>query len=262
MNIIILIALVVVIVYWFIHQRRIATQAPNPPPNPIPIENLLREHIPFYHKLNAEHKNSFQQRVMHFLQHTRFTNVGAARHTLLDEVYIASAAIIPLFAFPDWEYRNIREILLYEGNFDHDYTVDGHSNPIMGMVGDGALNGTMLLSLDALRDGFARKDGSNTAIHEFVHLIDKADGSVDGVPEYLIPKSLIAPWLKHIRASIQDIHEGDSDINPYGATNEAEFLAVISEYFFEKPDKFNEEHPHLYRMMNDIFSHRPQKATD
>lgn len=53
------------------------------------------------------------------------------------------------------------------------------------------------------------------------------------------------------------IEAGKSDINPYALTSEAEFLAVASEYFFEKPEKFRQEHPELYRQMSRIFRQEP-----
>ena len=46
---------------------------------------------------------------------------------------------------------------------------------------------------------------------------------------------------------------GHSDINGYGATNDAEFFAVISEYFFERPDKLKDHHPELYTMLEEMF---------
>jgi hypothetical protein len=124
----------------------------------------------------------------------------------------------------------------------------------MGMVGEGNLNNTMVLSLRALREGFAKKDGNNTAMHEFVHLIDKADGTIDGVPEYLIPASMIEPWVRQIHNTIRRIQQHDTQINTYAASNDAEFLAVISEYFFEKPAMLSREHPELYAMLQKIFS--------
>ena len=226
----------------------------------LPVEDILRlleDHVDFYKAIQTpERKETFKNRVIRFIQNVRFTDVDTARHTLLDEVLIASSAIIPLIAYPDWEYQNIREILLYDDHFNLDYQVN-EKNHIMGMVGDGAMNDTMILSLRALREGFEKKDGSQTALHEFVHLIDKADGVADGVPEYLIPKSLIEPWLRHIRAGIIDIKQNDSDINPYAATNEQEFFAVISEYFFEKPQLLQRHHPQLYEMLNRMFKRYP-----
>ncbi len=220
------------------------------------IENLLDTRIGFYQKISsADKKEIFKNRVINFIQHVRFTSAGNIKHTLSDEVLIATSAIIPLYNFPDWEYRNIREIILYDDHFDSNYKVDEDKH-IMGMVGEGALNNTMLLSLRALREGYEKKDGSNTAIHEFVHLIDKADGVIDGVPEYLIPRQLVEPWLRHIHAAIQDIRFHQTEINPYAATNEAEFLAVIAEYFFEKPEQLSRNHPELYAILVKIFSNQ------
>jgi Mlc titration factor MtfA (ptsG expression regulator) len=53
------------------------------------------------------------------------------------------------------------------------------------------------------------------------------------------------------------IEKGHSDINPYALTNEAEFLAVASEYFFEKPDEFKTRHPELYGQLSNIFRQKP-----
>jgi len=121
------------------------------------------------------------------------------------------------------------------------------------MVGDGAMHRKMILSLPALLEGYSRYATSNTAIHEFVHLIDKADGAIDGVPEYLIPKELVQPWLQEMHETIQEIHKNKSDIRDYAATNEAEFLAVVSEYFFQKPKMLQEDHPELFSLLNEIY---------
>ncbi len=214
---------------------------------------MLETNIDFYQKISSDtQKELFKQRVIKFIEQVKFTSVGKAQHTTLDEVYIASSAIIPIFYFPQWEYTNINEVLLYEDNFNHDYAVN-EDNFIMGMVGDGALQHTMILSLKALREGFEKKEGSQTALHEFIHLIDKSDGAVDGIPEYLISKELIKPWIRLMRVMIQEIKSNDTDINPYAATNDAEFFAVISEYFFEKPGMLERQHPALYNVLCRIF---------
>src|SRR5215217_3268042 len=158
---------------------------------PLPVDMqehtaaLLEEHVPFYQKLGAEERKQFETRVLHFLATTTITGVGVEA-TYTDKLLVAASAIIPIHHFPDWEYRNIREVLLYNNTFSKEYNTDGEDRNILGMVGDGAMNGQMILSLPSLRSGFKSADGHNTAIHEFVHLIDKADCSVDGVPEYLL----------------------------------------------------------------------------
>jgi Mlc titration factor MtfA (ptsG expression regulator) len=132
----------------------------------------------------------------------------------------------------------------------------------MGMVGNGFMNGQMILSRSALLQGFSNSaDKENTAIHEFVHLPDKSDGATDGVPQNLMNHEYTIPWVKMIHEEIQRIEKGKSDINPYAITNEAEFFAVVSEYFFEKPDQFNAKHPELYDSLSKIFSQNPAKKT-
>jgi Mlc titration factor MtfA (ptsG expression regulator) len=124
------------------------------------------------------------------------------------------------------------------------------------MVGEGAMNGTMILSKPALHQGFLNEtDKNNTAIHEFVHLIDKTDGAIDGIPENLLGKQYILPWINLIAKEIEQINKGKSDINPYGATSQTEFFAVASEYFFERPQLLKSKHPELYVLLERIFSH-------
>jgi hypothetical protein len=221
--------------------------------NEMDVKQILDAQVDFYQALPSEVlKMQFVQRAIHFMQSVKFTSVGNAKHQLSDEVLVAASAIIPIFAFPNWEYHTIHEVLFYEDNFTTNFEV-GDSKPVMGMVGEGAMNKMMILSLEALRDGFYRKDASHTAIHEFIHLIDKSDGVIDGVPMSLIPQTFVEPWLRHIRDCMKDIREQDSNLNDYAGTNEAEFFAVLSEYFFEKPQFLQRHHPVLYNLLNQIF---------
>jgi Mlc titration factor MtfA (ptsG expression regulator) len=122
------------------------------------------------------------------------------------------------------------------------------------MVGSGYMEGKMILSKPALRHGFKNEsDKKNTAIHEFIHLIDKTDGSVDGIPSVLLEKQYSIPWIDLINKKIDEIYDGKSDINPYGGTDRAEFFSVVSEYFFERPKLLAKNHPDLYNLLEKIF---------
>jgi len=112
----------------------------------------------------------------------------------------------------------------------------------------------MILSLPTLRHGFKNEsDKNNTAIHEFVHLIDMADESVDGIPSVLLEKQYAIPWIDLINKKIDEIYDGESDINPYGGTNRAEFFSVVSKYFFERPKLLARNHPELYKLLERVF---------
>jgi Mlc titration factor MtfA (ptsG expression regulator) len=217
------------------------------------VRSVLDQYVTFYQSLSAAQKTEFEERVLQFLQKVTITGVKTTVEDI-DKVLVGAGAIIPIFAFPGWEYRNIHEVLLYPGSFNDEFEQEGEGRNILGMVGTGAMQNVMVLSQQNVRDGFqGGTDKHNTAIHEFVHLVDKSDGATDGLPESLIPHQYIRPWLTRIHQEMQLIHEGRSDINYYGTTNEAEFLAVVSEYFFEKPGEMEQKHPELYELLKAIF---------
>ena len=217
---------------------------------------ILTEKVAFYNSLNKTDKNLFEYKTQEFLLNCRITGVETSVD-LSDKLLIASSAIIPILPFPDWKYINLSEVLLYPGHFDENFKTGNGSKRIMGMVGTGYMEGKIILSKKALHKGFENvSDKKNTAIHEFVHLIDKMDGSTDGIPELLLDKQYTIPWLDSVKKKIEEIYENNSDINPYGATSKTEFFAVISEYFFEKPALLSKKHPELYLILEKIFKQK------
>jgi len=125
---------------------------------------------------------------------------------------------------------------------------------ITGMVGTGAMEGKMILSKPSLHQGFnIANDKKNVGIHEFVHLFDKEDGLTDGIPPGFNDKPFTLPWLDLVKQKTNEILEGQSDINEYGATKREEFLPVASEYFFERPHLLKSKHPKLYEALLKVF---------
>lgn len=223
------------------------------------LKQLLQQHVSYYDRLLDDEKLRFEGLIAGFIDSVRIEGVGL-EITDMDRVLIASSAIIPIFGYKEWRYTNLTNVILYPDTFNNDFQFEGEQEGrnIMGMVGSGYMNGQMLLSRAALLKGFSAASGkNNTGIHEFVHLLDKSDGATDGVPENVLPHEYAMPWLKMMHHEISRIEKGHSDIDPYAATNEAEFLAVASEYFFEKPDQFRQKHPELYEQLGHIYSQDP-----
>ena len=219
---------------------------------------ILENNIAFYRGLNKNEKQQFENGLRDFLSYIRITGVNTPIDNL-DRIFVAASAVIPIFAFPGWKYNNLREVLLYSDAINNDFQTEGEGRNILGMVGSGYLEGKMLLSKSALEQGFKNEsDKNNTAIHEFVHLIDKADGDTDGIPKLLLGKQYTIPWLDMTYQLMQEMLKGKSDINPYGTTNKAEFFAVVSEYFFERPDLLQQKHPELYKLLQEIFKQNPE----
>ena len=214
---------------------------------------ILASKVAYYNSLSKEEKNLFEYKVQEFLLNCRITGIKTTIDTT-DKLLIASSAIIPILKFSDWRYTNLKEVLIYPSLFNKNFETEGSGRRIAGMVGSGYMEGMMILSKQALNLGFANEsDKKNTAIHEFVHLIDKTDGSIDGIPELLLEKQYTIPWIDLIGKKIDEIYNSKSDINPYGGTNKAEFFSVVSEYFFERPKLLSQKHPELYNLLEKIF---------
>lgn len=224
-------------------------------PFPPTWRDLLEEHVHFYRQLDPEEKVRFEKWVQSFLLNCEITGVGVEVDDL-DRLLVAASAAIPVFGFPNWtRYPNLKEVLLYPATFDKDtFATEGADRDVLGMVGWGYMNGKMILSKPALRLGFEQAGRSNVGIHEFVHLLDKADGETDGLPEYLLGQQYTLPWLELIHKEMEAIREGDSDISGYGGTSPTEFFAVASEYFFQRPHHLEQEHPELFAMLERIFN--------
>ncbi|WP_339652568.1 M90 family metallopeptidase [uncultured Maribacter sp.] len=252
---IILTLIIVLAVYFF---SRIGKKKVKPFPKR--WHPLLMEHVLFYRNLSESKQVVFQQRMMQFLSEVYIDGVQLELQEL-DKILIAASAVIPVFGFEEWHYTNLSGILLYPDHFNEDleFNSKGQLRNIGGLVGNGRFEKQMILSKKALYHGFANTtDKSNTGIHEFVHLIDKIDDVTDGVPERLLLAHQYAiPWLKLIHKEMEAINDNQSDIRKYGGTNEAEFFAVASEYFFERPDLLKKKHPELYKMLVECFRQDP-----
>lgn len=224
---------------------------------PKPWRKILQQKVLFYMQLDGQGKAAFEKRVQLFLATKNIEGID----TNIDDaikLVVASSAIIPTFAFPEYNYPGVRNILIYPNSFDEDFQTqrfEGHKEHIVGMVGNRFQNGTVILSKPDLVkafDGLPHKE--NVGVHEFVHLLDKEDGAIDGIPELLMTHRFVGPWLHEIKAEARRIQQGNSDINPYALTSNAEFLAVVSEYLLDNPDKFQKRHPELYQLLSAIFN--------
>ena len=245
-----IIVMIVVVIFYKKPEKKIIL--------PANYKDLLINNVAFYRSLNNKEKLRFEEKVKEFLGYVHIHGVGTNVEDI-DKLLVAASAVIPIFGFPEWKYYNLRDVLLYPETFNKDkFLTDNNLRNVSGMVGNGPMQRIMILSKPALREGFENNSGKeNTGIHEFVHLLDKEDGAVDGLPEALLTRQYTIPWLELMNENINSINEGNSDINIYGATNQAEFFAVAAEYFFTRPDLFKEKHTELYNLMKFIFRQKP-----
>ncbi len=239
----------------FVIRRFWKSKAWNKPTKLFPPQwrSILTKEVNYYNSLTAEEKKRFEYKVQEFLLNCRVTGIKV-NVDITDKLLVAASAVIPIFQFPKWRYTNLFEVLLYPAMFNEQFETTGPDRNILGMVGTGYMEGKMILSKPALHHGFdIESDKKNVAIHEFIHLIDKMDGVIDGIPSLLLERVYVLPWLELIKLKIDAIYAEKSDINPYGGTSQIEFFAVASEYFFERPKLLEKKHPELYDILEEIF---------
>lgn len=241
----------VVLVRPLLKKKRLAQQLALPFPEA--YRKILANEVPYYQDLSEAERLRFEEATQYFLATTQITGVNVEVDDQV-RVLVAASAVIPVFGFQDWTYRNLNEVLIYPRSFNSaTYAQQGEGRETLGMVGTGPMAGKMILSKPALINGFRRQsDGLNTGIHEFVHLLDGSDGEFDGIPD-LIDKKYVLPWLGLMHREMKRINKGGSRLRPYGATNKAEFFAVASEYFFERPKDLKKYYPKLYDLLRQLF---------
>lgn len=239
--------------FFYFLLRRVLFKKRSPAAGAQPLSaarrSLLAEHVYYYQQLDSAEQQRFEQRVAGFLHNHRITGIDTAVDDRL-RVLAAAAAVIPVFQFRNWHYANLSEVLVYPDRFGDDFNSDDQE-AILGMVGIGH---AMVLSKPDLLNGFRQhNDSRNVAIHEFAHIVDGADGSIDGIPAALADRRTVKLWNRVSLDELEAIRTGISPLNPYGGTNRTEFFAVACEQFFENPLRMEQNHPELYRLLQKIF---------
>ncbi|MEW6499597.1 MAG: M90 family metallopeptidase, partial [Cyanobacteriota bacterium] len=129
-------------------------------------------------------------------------------------------------------------------------------------LGESWTNDQLVLSWEQVKqDTYNWRDGHNVVLHEFAHQLDQEDGKAEGVP-ILQRDSDYDLWAKVMTEEYQqlcnDIQRGVKTVmNSYGATNPAEFFAVATETFFEKPRQLLKQHPALYEQLQRYYQLDP-----
>ena len=156
-------------------------------------------------------------------------------------------------------YPALRAILMYPDA----YRVKDETGMESIRLGESWSRGTVVLAWKSVRGGGLNdEDGHNLVIHEFAHQLDTVNGPADGFPE--LPENAdFDSWPtvfgREFERLQRDVASGRKTVmDAYGTTNEAEFFAVAAETFFEKSRNMEEEHPELYRLLQDFFATDPK----
>lgn len=235
---------------------------------PFPAEwlGILRERVPYYDLLSCDEQDQLRKLIRVFMAEKEFEGCGGLEMTDEIRVTIAAQACILLLNREHDYYAGLHSILVYPSSYRApakfvDPVGVVHEGD-QGRLGEAWLRGAVILSWDDVRRGSADfQDGQNVTLHEFAHQLDQEDGTFDGAP-VLEKLSHYRSWarvlLKEYKALGEAAERGQETlIDQYGATDPAEFFAVITEAFFERPKALKEKHPELYEELRKFFQQDP-----
>jgi hypothetical protein len=227
---------------------------------------IIKKRLPYFRALPADLQLQLKKHVQVFIAEKKF--IGCEGVAITDEmrVTIAAQACLLLLNRPDYYYPKLKQILVYPAAF----IVRGAAPDAAGVIkeqkrilsGESWGQGKVVLSWqDAMQGAAEPHDGHNVVIHEFAHQLDQEKGLATGAP-LLNRSSDYQQWstvMQHAFDQLQ--HETASGIrgllDGYGATNPAEFFAVISEVFFEQPEQLHLQYPALYQQLSQFYRLNP-----
>ncbi len=227
---------------------------------------ILKRNVKLYDLLPEKLRRELRDHVQIFLDEKQF--VGCAGLEITDEirVTVAAQACVLLLGREARYYPRLSTIYIYPGAYvpaRNPFSFrDGEIVEDQELLGEAWQGGPVVLSWDDVQHGASDvRDGHNVVLHEFAHKLDQEDGDADGAP-VLDRRSSYVSWARVLSEEYDELREratfgGRTVLDKYGATNPAEFFAVLAEAYFEKPRQLRKKHPELYEQARSFFKVDP-----
>lgn len=236
-------------------------------PFPAPWLGTLHERVVLYRFMDEAEQTTLRDVVRILMVEKAWEGCKGLELTDEIRVTIAALASVLLLGQRDSYYDNVVTILVYPEAFRvTDQRPIGGDVALHGEIehlGEAHLHGPVILSwADIAEDAAQPGYGQNLVFHEFAHQLDMQNGEADGVP--LLPRPLRKRWQMVMAREFERLckaadRERDTFLDQYGATDEAEFFAVVTEAFFDQPLELRQRHPKLYELLHDYYRTEPAK---
>lgn len=233
-------------------------------PFPAHWRALMQQQVPLYRRLPPPLQQRLEQRVQLFLAEKTF--YGCDGFDIDDEVRltIAGHACLLILNRPFSDYDEIRSILVYPDLFRVRHVWEQELIVHEGEdihAGEASEYGQVILAWSECQAARMSHSPHNVILHEFAHQLDYLDGSADGTPP--LPQDLARHWQPIMHRAYQalqdDLQQGrDSWLDPYGATDPAEFFAVLTEAFFQQARPLQQAQPEVYQALCAFYRFEPQ----
>ncbi|MDA8161572.1 MAG: zinc-dependent peptidase [Desulfobacteraceae bacterium] len=254
--------------HWLRDRRRAEARKR---PFPSEWEAFVRSNVAHYCMLDNSERAELLSMIQVFLEEKHWEGCGGLQLTNEIRVTIAAQACLLLLGLPHDYYRDVESILVYPstvvppehrpGEFER---VVGPVEPAVPILGQAVNWGTVILVWDAVVHGARHPElGHNLVYHEFAHKLDMLDGAADGTPP-IADRDQLAEWVAVCSREFMRLRhlagEGHKTfLDAYGAKNEAEFFAVATEEFFDRPLDLQKHAPDLYHVLSAYYRQDPAK---
>lgn len=217
---------------------------------------ILREHVGVYRRLNPDLQRRLEQIVLVMLAQRHWEGCEGLAVTDAMRTRVAGHAAVMLLGAEDYYFDSVTAILIFPGDIQR--TGDG---PGLVNLGEAWSNGGVVLSWPEVQRISRDRDGQNVVIHEFAHHLDGLDGEMAGSIPFNNGEDQ-ARWQQVANQEYEQLVRAvqlgrPTLLDPYGATNRAEFFAVSSECFFELPGPMYREHSELFDLLRRFYQIDP-----
>ncbi|TQV71514.1 zinc-dependent peptidase [Aliikangiella marina] len=226
---------------------------------------ILRQNVPYFYSMPSDLQLQLKQHILVFLSEKAFFGFEGVKINDEVRVTIAAQACLLLLNRKTDYYPKLKSIYVYPAAFitkhqsaDSAGVLQNHHRVLSGESWD--LGKVVLSWKDTHQGGLVFNDGHNVVIHEFAHQLDQETGAANGAPfvSYKKQKSWSQVLSKEFELLQKQAAKGEETLlDHYGATNPAEFFAVASEVFFERPAAMLRQHQALYRQLQSFYQVNP-----
>ena len=223
---------------------------------------ILKDNVKIYNYLPKNLQKDLEENILIFLHEKTFEGAKGFKIDDTVKVTVAGQACILLLNRNSRFFSKLKNIIIYPTAFSSKQPDQNGVTKNITRLGESWGNGTVILAWNhVLSDPKKLHDGHNVVFHEFAHQLDQEDGGANGAPIlkdrdeyknwYSVMSNDYKQLKKELKLNIKDV------MDFYGATNPAEFFAVATETFFEKPLELKEKHSSLYDELSDFYKVNP-----
>lgn len=218
--------------------------------------DIIKKYSKFYNFLDNTGKKRFEKDIVIFLNEHSIRGIKGEKADLRTKILVAVGVATILHGRQDWEPPFFDGVVVYPGEtFDPEYNL--HKGAIAGQASE---RRPLLVTKEILEKSFIDpEDGYNSLIHEIAHYFDFENPYVSGVPVIGGDRERTHEWMEVMDREREKVNRGRSFLRPYAGSDEAEFFAVATEFFFERPDVMANDNPELYELLKGFYNIDMQK---